>query len=339
MSTSIGLLTSFVAVVALLVQRLVNLLGFMSNQYAITRETTEFLGPLRCQACVFRNSKCFVNRESRSCFHCSSDSACLFTRTIERTNTKTSFSWEELLGKNASQKFSQDNQDAPQLDRTIFSNEETFTPLQCFESRDESYDIEFSERDYDPYLMGSPSESSSTANWMPQTATSRRRYGSPSTCDASRHDAPRSIYAGVAGHTSEFPIVESVHEQTHPSRNTSMPNRSSSSIGDSMANLDPRMTSPKSSTARALPSKGAQSRVTGEIPETTSHDFVYETFNSASRSMESRRGRRRGKLSESSASSANRLRSIGACWRCKLQKNQASPITIGIHKVYLQLSV
>ena len=55
-----------------------------------------------------------------------------------------------------------------------------------------------------------------------------------------------------------------------------------------------------------------------------SHDFVMETYKPALRGIRLPRSKRRGKLSESSASSARRLRSIGACWSCKLKKSQVS---------------
>ena len=324
----------------------------MTDHYTIRRESADFLGPRRCQACVSRNhSKCIVNRGSKSCVQCSSELECFMTRNAERmTGT---FSWEELIGESASREPLRGGRDDPQPSRGLDESEEILPNLLEFDSRDESYNPlaspEFSGTNYEPYLIDHSSETSSTAARLPRSTTSRQGYGSPTTDDVEESHAPLSAYAVGTGRSHEFPIDESAQRQTYMSRDVpsasgnplmTSPNRPPS-MQDSTSNLDPRMTSSKHDTAGPWPSSNftsdislmyndemaqsserARSSVVNEIVEPKAHAFVMENFNATLGSVESRRGKRRGKLSESSASSASKLRTIGACWRCKLQKNQ-----------------
>ena len=61
-----------------------------------------------------------------------------------------------------------------------------------------------------------------------------------------------------------------------------------------------------------------------QITEPTSHEIVMEKFDVATGKVIPHRGKRRGKLSESSAVSAKKLRIIGACVRCKMLRDKVS---------------
>lgn len=64
------------------------------------------------------------------------------------------------------------------------------------------------------------------------------------------------------------------------------------------------------------------------LSQTTSHDFVIESGRGASADVESTKarkgGKRSGPLNDDTQAKAKEVRSMGACWRCRLQKNQVS---------------
>lgn len=295
------------------------------NQYAIRRDFTQFLGPFRCQACIGRNSDCVVNKHSTACDKCTSEAQCLFTRSIsiERTGTKRNFSWDELNGETVLRKSAQNFQSSPQSSRSLNEREEF-------------------------YVHGDP-------------------YSSHDFNDSDGRDLIHSPFAAASPYNNEYSIPASarISDQTSRddrwrARNPPTPSADRlPSIQDSLSNLDPRMTSSESEAQRhRLPSsldrnyhpmfsaENSQSTLENRtmnpsiLSDIGSHDFILENFDTASGSMESRRGKRRGKLSESSAFSASRLRAIGACWKCKLQKGQVYLINIRIltaqlvHKTY-----
>lgn len=57
--------------------------------------------------------------------------------------------------------------------------------------------------------------------------------------------------------------------------------------------------------------------------------FVLESGTGPPSDSEARRPKRRGVLDEKTRAKASRVRSIGACWRCRLQKNQVRNIHRG----------
>ena len=59
------------------------------------------------------------------------------------------------------------------------------------------------------------------------------------------------------------------------------------------------------------------------------HGFVLESGTGPPSDSEARKPRRRGVLDEKTRAKASRVRSIGACWRCRLQKNQVRNIHRG----------
>ena len=59
------------------------------------------------------------------------------------------------------------------------------------------------------------------------------------------------------------------------------------------------------------------------------HGFVLESGTGPSSDSEARKPMRQGPLSEETRAQASRIRSIGACWRCRLQKNQVRNIYRG----------
>lgn len=337
----------------------------MINQYAVKHEATEFLGPLRCQACVSRNCKCFVQEDSRYCFQCTSESVCVFTRTVERTTKKTGFSWEEMVGESPIPKPSQEDRHLPRSsNRSLLGRPEAFFPLHDYhqDSDPQVYTpLQFPEVYNDPHPIANQLQNPSTPAWIPLSPTSRRRYSSPARNYSDVSDSTLPRYRVSTRDAKKFPVLESFRRQDGASRGMPLsdtpllmpsPNQLPS-IRDTMPNMDPRLISPKPGTIRTWPllnpnsnlsfvyttekterSERPQSPVSSEISEPKSHDFVLETFNTSSGSMESRRGRRRGKLSQSSASSASKLRSIGACWKCKLQKNQVSEMNDNAAEFY-----
>ena len=186
----------------------------MPREYAITRQTTEFFGPLRCRACIDRDSKCFVNQESRSCFHCSSEVECLFTRMVQvtqikqKTNLKRNFTWEEMNNQHAPQIFSRIDQNMPQFEGDVQDSEEHFAPNDEFHPPDEPHDLDFPEEDYNPYLMDNIVESSSSANWLPHPTTAGEGYGSTSINDAIQYDAPLPYHATDARDSGDNAVFD-----------------------------------------------------------------------------------------------------------------------------------
>ena len=335
----------------------------MTTQFAIRHEIAELLGPLRCQRCASSNAECFVKARSERCFQCQSDcSQCLFTRTVKRSGGAHIFSWEELAGEKEPSKHLEGNEDSPQSSQGPTGREDG--PISQIGHRSRQEIDPWTPQLYPraqspiqcniPYTAEFPLPQASSNTWLPLSATSRRRYSSPAG-NTSSETIPRQGQSRTANtRAADSSMLESPFRQdqkpmdVHPVTTTSLmpPPGPLPSIRDSLSNIDPRIISPRPGTIRTWPlaspnssistmfttddyerSERAQSSVPSEASEPRSHDFVLETFNTASRSMESRRGKRRGKLSESSASSASRLRSIGACWKCKLQKNQASLIS------------
>ena len=322
------------------------------NQYAIRREVTEFLGPLRCQACISRDNECVVNRESRSCSGCNSEAECLFERNVVRKESKKFFTWAELNGEIPTQRIPpriQGSQQASGEVNALMTPEDhrrQYTP-----SRSASTSTSFLDKAHDPYLSASQPNNPAQLEHL---AASRTSYDSSRLANEGDPVLSRSLYPSATNHRNEYPPLattaraKSSTEDSWPNRYRSMhPSNQLNqlpSIRDSLSHLDPRITSDVSSSMLSSPSSRSddfgqpmysleysqhlqQGRMTYESEDSRSHDFVMETFNTVSGSMESRRGKRRGKLSESSATSANKLRSIGACWKCKLQKNQVGILT------------
>lgn len=61
-------------------------------------QVTEFLGALRCDACVQADGKCWIRESDEQCLLCTSkDGPCIFTRTMVRRGTKSTFSWDDLI--------------------------------------------------------------------------------------------------------------------------------------------------------------------------------------------------------------------------------------------------
>ena len=59
------------------------------------------------------------------------------------------------------------------------------------------------------------------------------------------------------------------------------------------------------------------------------HGFVLESGTGPSSDSEARKPKRRGELNKETRAKASKVRSIGACWRCRLQKNQVRNIYRG----------
>ena len=59
------------------------------------------------------------------------------------------------------------------------------------------------------------------------------------------------------------------------------------------------------------------------------HGFVLESGTGPSSDSEARKPKRRGELNKETRAKASKVRSIGACWRCRLLKNQVRNICRG----------
>lgn len=313
----------------------------MSNQFANRYEVAELLGPLRCQMCVSRNIACLVRPRTVHCFPCQNDkSRCVFTRTV--TGSMGIFSWEQLLGEGEVTGPQDGFEGTPQLHP---SREDGSILQSGSRSRQES--DPWAPQSYSqappsnqhnvayPAEISSPHTSPDT--WLPPVTSARRQYG---------NTIPEQDHF----HTGNAPEMDlQAFEPLYDHNPTSM-DASSVAAAPLMpppksfrdtSDVDPRIMSPQTPTSHnwhlAKPASSAhtgfandnpeisdsgQSAAPSEASEPRSHDFVMEKFDTASGSMESRRGRRRGKLSESSASSAGRMRTVGACWKCRLLKNQ-----------------
>ena len=315
------------------------------KHFAIKREVTEFLGPLRCQPCISRDSECVVSRESKTCSKCSSESECLFARDI--IMHKKYYTWEELNGEIPLTQMT-----SPRIHSQL--SREGGNPMSLDNHRGQhapsglaSASTAFVDRTDDPYLTGSPPDSSAHPAQLPMTGM---RYNSPRLDEEDDLDSPLSPYGSAAAHSNDFSRHGSTQARDETARkddweNRYPPMRSSArlpSIRDSLSHVDPQIAPemlgmmplthfddsgrPSYGHEKTQSPQRAQPGLEGEVMR--SHDFVMEIFNTTSGSMETRRGKRRGKLSESSAASAHKLRSVGACWKCKLQKNQASIPTL-----------
>ena len=67
--------------------------------------------------------------------------------------------------------------------------------------------------------------------------------------------------------------------------------------------------------------------------------IIFEEFDENGESLERRRGRRRGPLSPEVLGKSTRLRTMGACWMCRLLKMAVSFMKINFHQKSLQLLV
>ena len=62
-------------------------------------QMTEFLGIMRCAACIRDDRKCWIRKSDDACLLCSSTrEPCLFTRTVLKTGPKNDFPWANLTG-------------------------------------------------------------------------------------------------------------------------------------------------------------------------------------------------------------------------------------------------
>ena len=52
------------------------------------------------------------------------------------------------------------------------------------------------------------------------------------------------------------------------------------------------------------------------------HDFIYESGTKRSKDLETKKARRRGVFDNESRAKVNKVRSVGACWRCRLLKEK-----------------
>jgi hypothetical protein len=61
----------------------------------------ELYGPARCVSCQQKARRCHVEQGAECCLQCAPDEPCTFSRTVLRTGSAKTFSWEELIGRSA----------------------------------------------------------------------------------------------------------------------------------------------------------------------------------------------------------------------------------------------
>ncbi len=62
-------------------------------------QTTEFLGDLRCAACIEGNKKCRIREWDSQCFLCEYlERQCIFTRTVLKTGSRHDMTWDDMIG-------------------------------------------------------------------------------------------------------------------------------------------------------------------------------------------------------------------------------------------------